>query len=254
MNALFFDKMNLDVQTTFAMLAGLTESLNFLRPMPKDLELHRLIETGEDAHTEFKRLVRSPEKIARSLCAFANTAGGVILIGVDDDRRIVGIESEKETLEILHEAATRHTYPIVSFQTEVLEYKGRDVLAVIIQASEEKPHYCLAETRDPKTLRKVQDRKVYLRQGSQNVAASREMVHLMKAEKRPIRISYTDNERTLLRYLSAYHRITLHEYSKLVNISNRRAARILISLVRAGVITLHTEGNSNYYTLAVSPP
>ncbi len=222
--------------------------------MREELELFRLIETGEDAHTEFKRLVHSPEKIAKSICAFANTSGGVILIGVDDDKRIVGIESEKETLEILHEATTRHISPSVTFETEVLEYKGRDILAVIIEASAHKPHYHLSETRDPKSFKKIQDRKVYLRQGSQNVAATREMVQLMHAEKRPIRISYTDNERTLLRYLNAYHRITLHEYSKLVNISNRRAARILISLVRAGVICLHTEGQHNYYTLSLTPP
>lgn len=222
--------------------------------MREELELLRLIENGEDAHTEFKRLVHSPEKIAKSICAFANASGGVILIGVDDDKRIVGIESEKETLEILHEAATRYITPPVAFETEVLEHRGRDVLAVIVEASDQRPHYHLSEARDPKTLKKIQDRKAYLRQGSQNVAATREMAQLMQAEKRPIRISYSDNERTLLRYLNAYHRITLHEYSKLVNISNRRAARILISLVRAGVIALHTEGKHNYYTLALTTP
>jgi hypothetical protein len=52
-----------------------------------------------------------------------------------------------------------------------------------------------------------------------------------------------------MKYLNTYHRITVVEYSRLVNVSNRRAARILVSLVRAGVIHLHTEGKTCFYTL-----
>jgi len=217
-----------------------------------DTELLRLIDAGEGVHTEFKRLVHSPEKIAKSMTAFANTSGGVILIGVDDDKRIVGIESEKETAEILYEASTLHCDPPVPFDTDVIEYRGRDVMAVVIEESEDKPHFHLSETRDPNTFKKVPERKVYLRNGSQNTAAGREVAQLMSSEKRTIRISYGDNERTLFRYLDAYHRITLTEYSRLVNVSSRRAMRILISLVRAGVIRLHAEGKQTYYTLVYS--
>jgi predicted HTH transcriptional regulator len=217
--------------------------------MHSDVELLRLIDAGEGVNIEFKRLVHSPEKIAKSIVAFANTSGGVILIGVDDDKRIVGVDSEKETVEILYEASTRFCDPPVQFETDVVAFKGRDVLAVIIEESDEKPHYHLSETRDPHSFKKIPERKVYLRNGSQNTAATREVAQLMASAKRPVRISFGDNERTLFRYLDAYHRITLHEYSRLVNISNRRAMRILISLVRAGVIRLHTEGKQNYYTL-----
>jgi hypothetical protein len=214
-----------------------------------DLDLLRLVETGENQHIEFKRLVHSPEKIAKSISAFANASGGTILIGVDDDKRIVGIESEKETAEIIWEAANHFIQPAVPFKTDVIEFRGRDVLAVTIEESKTKPHFHLSETRDPKTFKKVVERKVYLRNHDKNLLAAPETVQLMKAEHQPIRISFGDNERTLMKYLNTYHRITVVEYSRLVNVSNRRAARILVSLVRAGVIHLHTEGKTCFYTL-----
>ncbi len=214
-----------------------------------DLELLRLVEAGENQHVEFKRLVHSPEKIAKSISAFANTAGGTILIGVDDDRRIVGIESEKETAEIIWEAANHCIQPAVPFKTNVITFRGRDVLAVLIEESQNKPHFHLSETRDAKTFKKVIERKVYLRHHDKNLLAAPEAVQLMKAERRAVHISFGDHERILMQYLNTYHRITVVEYSRLVNVSNRRAARILISLARAGIIHLHTEGKTCFYTL-----
>jgi len=220
--------------------------------MYTDAELLRLVERGENVQIEFKRLVHSPEKIAKSMVAFANTDSGVILIGVDDDKRIVGIESEKETSEIIDEAAEHFITPEIIYSIHVVEFRGRDVLMVTVEESDDKPHFHLSYPRNPKTLKKKQERKVYLRKDSHNVAATSEEVHLMKSEKKPLIISYGENEQLLFRYLDTYHRITLKEFSKLVNISPKRASIILISLVRAGVIHLHNEGKQNYYTLAAS--
>ncbi|ACF13216.1 putative transcriptional regulator [Chloroherpeton thalassium ATCC 35110] len=220
--------------------------------MYTDAELLRLVERGENVQIEFKRLVHSPEKIAKSMVAFANTAGGVILIGVDDDKRIVGIESEKETIEIIDEAAHEFVAPKINYVTDVVEFRARDVLMVTVEESERKPHFHISYPRHSDTLKRKKEKKVYIRKDSHNVAATREEVHLMEDEEKPLIISYGENEQLLFRYLDTYHRITLKEFSKLVNISTKRASIILISLVRAGVIHLHNEGKQNYYTLAAS--
>ena len=49
-------------------------------------DVNNLIEEGEGFTIEFKRRISSPEKIARTLISFANTRGGTILFGVDDER------------------------------------------------------------------------------------------------------------------------------------------------------------------------
>jgi DNA-binding Lrp family transcriptional regulator len=54
----------------------------------------------------------------------------------------------------------------------------------------------------------------------------------------------------LLNYLDNYTRITIKEFSKLVQITEEEASDILVKLVRAGVIQIHTTGNEDYFTLA----
>ena len=67
-------------------------------------DVNLLIEGGEGFTLEFKRRISSPEKIARTIISFANTKGGTILFGVDDDGSIVGVESEKSEVELVEMA------------------------------------------------------------------------------------------------------------------------------------------------------
>ena len=53
-----------------------------------------LIRDREREHIEFKRRVPSPFKMAKEIAAMANTVGGNILIGVDDDGTVVGVSDE----------------------------------------------------------------------------------------------------------------------------------------------------------------
>lgn len=55
-----------------------------------DLELGRLVANGEDLTTEYKRWKPTPERLAKDAVAFANTIGGVILLGVDDEGDVLG--------------------------------------------------------------------------------------------------------------------------------------------------------------------
>ena len=126
----------------------------------ENMPLLDIIGQGETIHSEFKRLVHSPVKIAKSIVAFANTEGGVILIGVDDDKRITGIHSEKEMLEVIHDAVKLHVRPEPYFETEVIEYKKRFVLAVIVPESRDKPHYHIVTEHDRETLKEVTRKKV----------------------------------------------------------------------------------------------
>ena len=49
-------------------------------------ELQNIIAAGENDRVEFKRCGNQPEKdLFESICAFANTFGGSILLGVEDN-------------------------------------------------------------------------------------------------------------------------------------------------------------------------
>jgi predicted HTH transcriptional regulator len=61
-----------------------------------------LIQMGEGLTVEFKRTIDSPYKIAKTLASFANTSGGVLLIGIADNSTTIGITSELRELQHAH--------------------------------------------------------------------------------------------------------------------------------------------------------
>jgi predicted HTH transcriptional regulator len=212
-------------------------------------EFQLLLEEGEGFQLEFKRKVTSPEKIARALIAFANTKGGTILFGIDDDKSIVGIESEKTEVEMIQTAGRMYCDPPIEPIVEILTQRGKDVLVVTIEESTQKPHCLIVDddgSGDP-------DSKVLIRVKDKSVVASKEVVKILRAESPeapPLRISIGETERSVLDYLDTNEKITVKEFGKLVNISDRRASRVLIQLVRAGVLRIHTHEKEDFYTLA----
>ncbi|NTV67525.1 MAG: ATP-binding protein [Chlorobaculum sp.] len=210
-----------------------------------------LVAEGEGLRIEFKRLIHSAPKIAHSITAFANTSGGVILIGVDDDRRIVGIHSEKETLQIIDEAMRFHIEPRPRIEVRVEEFKRRMVLLVEIPQSPERPHFHVERVIRRDTGRRSVERRVFIRDGSHNKAASEDRIELLLSSREPVRISFTDRERRLLDWLDEHDRITAEAFAENAGIPVREARRILVSLVRSGALRLESINGNSFYVLAL---
>jgi ATP-dependent DNA helicase RecG len=62
-------------------------------------ELLEVIANGENSSVEFKRDDLKPRHLAKELVAFANFDGGRVLIGVEDDGRVSGLQREPEKTE-----------------------------------------------------------------------------------------------------------------------------------------------------------
>jgi ATP-dependent DNA helicase RecG len=58
-------------------------------------ELLELIEKGEDSQTQFKERFESIDVLAAEICAFSNSNGGNIIVGVSDDGEITGLAKEE---------------------------------------------------------------------------------------------------------------------------------------------------------------
>ena len=64
------------------------------------LEILERIESGEGDQVEFKRGIGDGKKICEAMCAFANTRGGVVILGVEDKtREIVGVKEDAEKVQ-----------------------------------------------------------------------------------------------------------------------------------------------------------
>jgi predicted HTH transcriptional regulator len=210
-------------------------------------DVKALIEEGEGFELEFKRKVSTPVKIAKTMISFANTRGGIILFGVDDDRTIVGVGSEKEEMEMIRTAANYYCDPPIEPAVDIVPFKARDVIVVTVEESDQKPHYLNIDEEENKGTR------VYIRVNDKTVEASKEVVRILQSENSsapPLRIAIGDAERRLFEHLDEHERVTVKEFAKLINISHRRASRTLIQLVRAGVLRIHTNEKEDYYTRA----
>lgn len=58
--------------------------------------IKKLIKDRENLTLEFKLKITSKRKIAKTISAFANTEGGLILIGVSDHGKLIGVDLEEE--------------------------------------------------------------------------------------------------------------------------------------------------------------
>ena len=116
---------------------------------------------------EFKRDLSSPKPMLKTLVAFANTAGGRLVIGVDDDKQVVGVEDPLEEEERLCNLIADSIAPRLVPNIEMITVEGKTLLIAEVFLSGSRPHFLRAEGPEA---------GVYVRLGSTNRQADRELV------------------------------------------------------------------------------
>ena len=100
-------------------------------------ELLEKIDLGEDSTIEFKGNPPQKGDLAAEIAAFANADGGVILIGVDDTREIVGLDSQNladaETMTV--EICADTLEPMVRVRTEKLRIDEKNLLKIDVPSN-----------------------------------------------------------------------------------------------------------------------
>lgn len=209
-----------------------------------------MIEGGEGLNVEYKQRFSSHEKIAKEIIAFANTRGGFLFVGVDDNRKIYGIASEKGDNDLIKEVAEKYCEPKVEVNLECINIDKKDILVVEIPESNNKPH----RIQDFKTSLDLNTASVYVRVNDKSVLASKEMIKILQTQARGKSLEHYEvgsNEKAVFGFLDKNEKITVKELGKLANISDRRASRTLIKLVRANILLIHTKDNGeSYFTYA----
>lgn len=122
-------------------------------------ELHQLIWGGENDTLDFKKRITQPARIARTIASFANTRGGIILVGVMDNGQICGVDPEEEK-HLLNIAASEFCNPPVKIFFKEIEEEDKTVLKVIIPESLEKPHLVKVNEAEWRTYIRVKDETV----------------------------------------------------------------------------------------------
>lgn len=128
-------------------------------------ELLELIENGESSGVEFKRDDVRPEQLAKEIVALANFQGGVILLGVEDDGAITGIQREHLEEWVMDTVFGRYVHPMILpfFETVQMD-GGRRVAVISLTQGTAKPYVVRDKGRE----------EIFVRAGSTSRKASRE--------------------------------------------------------------------------------
>ncbi len=105
-------------------------------------EIAEKIAQGEDSRTQFKRGPVGVAKLSAEFAAFSNAFGGVIIFGVDDDGKVVGLnpEDKKRLADEIANAANDCVRPSVYPKTEYLTIRGKQILCATITEGVSKPY------------------------------------------------------------------------------------------------------------------
>ena len=117
------------------------------------------IKTGESANTEFKvEVPKKSEKYIKSVVAFANTAGGKIIIGVDDKtHEIVGVEKDEvfKIMDGITNTISDMCYPQIFPNIGVDTIDGKSVIVIEVYPGASRPYYIKALGKEAGTYIRV---------------------------------------------------------------------------------------------------
>jgi len=203
--------------------------------------IYHLIAQGEHQELDFKYEMNDSRKIARTLVAFANTHGGKLLVGVKDNGKIAGVNSEEE-MYVVEAAAQVFSEPEVPITGKLHEVESKEVLEVIIEPSEQK-HYVKEE--DGKKI-------AYIRIADMNLKASLVQLRIWELEKtiKGQKFQYGAKEELLFNFIREEGGISFKKYCKISRQHFRKAADTLARLVIWDVIDMEVSEKGVRYHFA----
>jgi len=123
-------------------------------------ELLEIINNGENFYIEFKEEQIKSKDLGEEIVAFANSEGGTILIGVSDNKEIVGINDIKFEEKVMN-ICRNNVIPNIIPTFEIVDVNNKKIAILTIPKGLSKPYYTI-------------DNKYYIRVGTTKRIASRE--------------------------------------------------------------------------------
>lgn len=159
--------------------------------------------------------------ICKEIIAFANTKGGTIYIGYDDNSNLIGVKNVKEELDKLSNLISDKIDPnlIFNITMEVLEVDEKAIIIVKVLKGNNRPYYLKSKG--------MTSEGVYLRLGATNKQASRDDIIKMIMEDKGIK--FEDN-------ISTEQTLTFNALEKEFNYKNLKLDGI--KMKNMGLLTI----------------
>ena len=137
-----------------------------------DFIIKMLLKQGETETLEFKTTNVNSAAIAKVVCAFANSKGGTVIVGVTDQGEVEGVKNAEDRNMELRKSIRQMISPNPYIASAVVNVsQGKQVIVLEVPASEDKPY--------------TFDNKIFVRQAAQTVVASGEIIRQLITERHP---------------------------------------------------------------------
>jgi hypothetical protein len=205
-------------------------------------ELKALIAQGEHQQLDFKFRIDDSKKIARTLCAFANSKGGRLLIGVKDNGKITGVDPNEE-IHMIIAAAEMYCKPALIVESKVWQEDMKLVLDIWVPKSAERPVMAFNEEG---VLR------AYVRVDDSTLLANKILLGVWRragfSNDRPQH--FGENEISLLKCFSFDEGLTLSKIYRSVNLKKKEIDALLIRFVSWKLVRMELSEAETLYFLA----
>lgn len=203
-------------------------------------DLLRSIAAGEGKNLEFKRGLPGDAKVARTLCAFANTRGGLLLIGVGDRGEIVGAPRPRETMERLRAVGLERVEPELSVQVGAVLLRAQRVVWCSVPISPHRPHAAIDDEGEPELVVRV---------GASNRRATGATLGAIRANYNS-GAKLNDLQRQIMAWVEEQDGVvTVADFAHAHNVGAQRARKAFTHLELAGRLVGHGPGTRREYAL-----
>lgn len=194
-------------------------------------ELKKLCKGGEGQYLEFKQNANHPDQIVEEVVGFANSKGGSLLVGVDDNGNPGGLKFAEDDAIFLAEYINKNIAPKPLFDYSFIAVnKAKSVIQFKIQSGSKKPYgFIRGETK-----------KVFYRLDDLCIQASRELRNILRGtnNNRGQTIKYTELENKLLKLIEQEIQLSKAQISEKIKYNSRQISDCLVRLVKARVLKI----------------
>lgn len=192
------------------------------------------LKDGEGQRLDYKHAITNPQKIAKTLVAFSNSRGGKLLVGIDDNKDIIGANEDQEKYQII-KACKEYCFPEIDVNFSLLLVNKKKVVIVEVDEYKAKPVYWLS---------KKKEKIVYIRTKDKSIVANKLLVTNLESGKLnnaiinsfayhklidEVKIQFTDQK------------MDAEKYAQNNNLDMNQAKRRLLNLVLEGVLSCNEQ-------------
>lgn len=126
------------------------------------MDLNKYIGETTNYDKKVKLEVRKPKSWLKSISAFANTNGGYLIFGIEEDNTVVGLEDYKKDSEVISENIKEKIDPFLDFDLSIENIDGKYIIILNVKSGKKTPYYMVDNG----------SRIAYVRIGNQSVPAN----------------------------------------------------------------------------------